>query len=58
LESSGLQRVREALEYLSREKGEVLELKPTVQKAACRIFQNEKVVCGAVNPTGGNVKGT
>ena len=32
LRSIGLERVREALEDLSREKGEVLEFKPTVQK--------------------------
>jgi integrase len=34
LGSIGLERVREALEDLSREKGEVLDFKPTVQKYA------------------------
>ena len=34
LKSVGLERVREALEDLSRKKGEVLEFRPMVQKYA------------------------
>jgi hypothetical protein len=53
LRSIGLERVREALEDLSREKGKVLEFKPKDRESAKQISKNKKAVCGAVNSTSG-----
>ena len=44
LRSIGLERVREALEDLSREKGKVLEFKPKDRESAKQISKNKKAV--------------
>ena len=44
LKSIGLERVREALEDLSREKGKVLEFQPKDRESANQVSKNKKAV--------------
>jgi len=44
LKSIGLERVREALEDLSREKGKVLEFQPTDRGSSSQTSKNKKAV--------------